>query len=155
MLQLTFDALIEMIFSAAWETLQMVAVAGLLTLLFGLPIALLLIVTGRGGVCEAPGLHRIVGWTVNAFRSTPFIILLVALIPVTRLLVGTSIGLWAAVVPITVAATPYFARIAKWGCGRSTPVSSKPQKPWVRATGRSYGMCSCPRACRQLLADLR
>ena len=58
MLQLTFDALIEMIFSAAWETLQMVAVAGLLTLLFGLPIALLLIVTGRGGVCEAPAISR-------------------------------------------------------------------------------------------------
>ena len=121
MLQLTFDALIEMIFSAAWETLQMVAVAGLLTLLFGLPIALLLIVTGRGGVCEAPGLHRIVGWTVNAFRSTPFIILLVALIPVTRLLVGTSIGLWAAVVPITVAATPYFSRIAEVGLREIDP----------------------------------
>lgn len=121
MLQLTFDALIEMIFSAAWETLQMVAVAGLLTLLFGLPIALLLIVTGRGGVCEAPRLHRVVGWTVNAFRSTPFIILLVALIPVTRLLVGTSIGLWAAVVPITVAATPYFARIAEVGLREIDP----------------------------------
>ena len=60
-----------------------------------------------------PRLNRVLGSIVNGFRSTPFIILLVALIPFTRLIVGTSIGLWAAVVPLSIAATPFFARIAE------------------------------------------
>jgi D-methionine transport system permease protein len=115
MLQLTFDELVHATLDAAWDTIQMVTVAGLLTLILGLPLAVLLVVTGSGGVREAPRLNSIIGWTINAFRSTPFIILLVALIPITRLLVGTSIGLWAAVVPITVSATPFFARVAEVG----------------------------------------
>ncbi|BCP55499.1 D-methionine ABC transporter permease [Kaistia sp. 32K] len=115
MFQLPFDAYAEVTVAAAWETVQMVAAAGLLTLLLGLPIAILLIATGPGGVLEAPRLNRVVGAVINAFRSTPFIILLVALIPITRFLVGTSIGLWAAVVPITVSATPFFARVAEVG----------------------------------------
>jgi D-methionine transport system permease protein len=60
-----------------------------------------------------PRLNRVLGSVINGFRSTPFIILLVALIPFTRLIVGTSIGLWAAVVPLSIAATPFFARIAE------------------------------------------
>jgi D-methionine transport system permease protein len=88
-----------------------------LTLLFGLPLAVLLISTGPGGIVKAPRLNRVVGSIIDAFRSTPFIILLVALIPFTRLVVGTSIGLWAAVVPLTVSATAFFARIAEVGLG--------------------------------------
>lgn len=58
-------------------------------------------------------MNRVVGAVINGFRSVPFIILLVALIPVTRLVVGTSIGTWAAIVPLSIAATPYYARIAE------------------------------------------
>jgi len=115
MFQLTFDQLYDVALAASWETIQMVIAAGLFTLLLGLPLAILLVATGPGDVLAAPRLHRVLATLINAFRSTPFIILLVALIPVTRFLVGTSIGLWAAVVPITVSSTPFFARIVEVG----------------------------------------
>jgi len=115
MFQLTFDELYQIALDASWETIQMVIASGIFTLLLGLPLAILLAATGPGDVLAAPRLHRVLATLINAFRSTPFIILLVALIPVTRFLVGTSIGLWAAVVPITVSATPFFARIVEVG----------------------------------------
>ena len=66
-----------------------------------------------GGLIRAPYLQRALAAIVNGFRATPFIILLVALLPITRLLVGTTIGVWAAVVPLAASATPFFARIAE------------------------------------------
>ncbi len=80
---------------------------------FRSPIGLLLVLTDRGAILQNLWLNRILGGVVNAFRSVPFIILLVALIPFTRLVVGTSIGTWAAIVPLSVAAIPYYARIAE------------------------------------------
>jgi D-methionine transport system permease protein len=74
---------------------------------------LALVATDRGGIAEQRWINRILGAVVNGFRSVPFIILLVALIPLTRLIVGTSIGTWAAIVPLAIAATPYYARIAE------------------------------------------
>lgn len=99
--------------AALAETAVMVGVSGTLSFLLGLPLGLLLVATDRSGIWERPLLNRTLGALVNAFRSTPFIILLVALIPFTRLVVGTTIGTAAAVVPLTIAATPYFARIAE------------------------------------------
>jgi D-methionine transport system permease protein len=99
--------------AALGETAIMVGVSGLLSLFFGLPLGLLLVVTDIGGIWTKPVVNRVLGGTINAFRSTPFIILLVALIPFTRLIVGTTIGTTAAIVPLTVAATPYYARIAE------------------------------------------
>jgi len=87
--------------------------SGLATLIFGLPLGVLLVMTSPGGLAPAPNLNRIAGALVNAFRSTPFIILLVALIPFTRLLVGTSIGTAAAIVPLSIAAIPFYARISE------------------------------------------
>ncbi|CAI0708037.1 D-methionine transport system permease protein metI [Serratia entomophila] len=95
------------------DTLLMVGVSSLLALALGLPLAILLVVSERGGLYQRPGLQRVLGWLVNLFRSIPFLILMVALIPFTRLIVGTSYGVWAAVVPLTLAATPFFARIAE------------------------------------------
>ncbi len=69
--------------------------------------------TNRGGIAENLWINRILGAVINGFRSVPFIILLVALIPLTRLIVGTAIGTWAAIVPLAIAATPYYARIAE------------------------------------------
>src|SRR3546814_1011838 len=91
----------------------MVVVASLATLLLGLPLGVLLVVTGRGGLVPAPSLNRVTGAVVNGFRSLPFIILLVALIPFTRLVAGTSIGTTAAIVPLSIAAIPFYARIAE------------------------------------------
>jgi len=95
------------------ETAVMVGASGLLSLLLGLPLGLLLVITSPGGISARPALNRALGAVINAFRSTPFIILLVALIPFTRFVVGTTIGTVAAIVPLTIAATPYFARIAE------------------------------------------
>ncbi|KTR02623.1 ABC transporter permease [Aureimonas ureilytica] len=106
-------ALYDLLWRSTWETLLMTGASGLASLAFGLPIGLLLVLTDRGAILQNLWLNRILGGVVNAFRSVPFIILLVALIPFTRLVVGTSIGTFAAIVPLSVAAIPYYARIAE------------------------------------------
>jgi D-methionine transport system permease protein len=95
------------------QTLQMVGVAGALSLVTGLLLALLMAITGPRGVTPQPRFHLALGTVINAVRSVPFIILLVAVIPLTRLIVGTAIGTEAAIVPLAIAATPYYARIAE------------------------------------------
>ncbi|WP_202361147.1 methionine ABC transporter permease [Mesorhizobium sp. 131-3-5] len=105
--------LFELLLRSIWETVLMMAASGLISLVFGLPLGLALISTERGGIAESLWVNRVLGAVINGFRSVPFIILLVALIPLTRLIVGTSIGTWAAIVPLSIAATPYYARIAE------------------------------------------
>ena len=95
------------------DTFLMVGVSSLIALLAGIPLAVILVTSSKGGIYEAPALNRALGAFVNLFRSIPFLILMVALIPFTRLIVGTTYGVWAAVVPLTIAATPFFARIAE------------------------------------------
>ncbi|WP_448207213.1 methionine ABC transporter permease [Azospirillum sp. sgz302134] len=102
-----------LLFKALLDTLHMVAVSGILGTLLGLPIGVLLAVTGRGELLQNLAFNRIVGAVVNMTRSTPFIILVVAIIPFTRLVAGTSIGTGAAIVPLTVAAVPFIARIVE------------------------------------------
>jgi D-methionine transport system permease protein len=99
--------------TALGETAVMVGISGVLSLALGLPLGLLLVITDDEGIWRRPVTHRVLGALVNAFRSTPFIILLVALIPFTRLIVGTTIGTTAAIVPLAIAATPYYARVAE------------------------------------------
>lgn len=96
-----------------YETLLMVGISGLVGAFFGLPLGILLHLTTPKGILPNAGLNHTVGLIVNAVRSTPFIILLVAVIPFTRLLVGTSIGTWAAIVPLTIAAAPFVARLVE------------------------------------------
>ncbi|MBV9790876.1 MAG: ABC transporter permease, partial [Chloroflexi bacterium] len=98
---------------ATLETLYMVGVSTFFTMLLGLPLGVLLVITDAGQILAAPRLNRILGAIVNIGRSLPFIILLVAVIPLTRLLVGTSIGSTAAIVPLTIAAIPFFARVVE------------------------------------------
>jgi len=103
--------LLELFASSLWETLVMVTISGAVGALLGTPLGVYLYLSSRGGVLENPALNHIVGTTVNALRSTPFIILLVAIIPLTRFITGSSIGTAAAVVPLTVAAAPFVARL--------------------------------------------
>jgi len=91
----------------------MVGASALVAVALGTPLALVLVLSAPGGVLAAPRLHRVLGSVVNGFRATPFIVLLVALLPFTRLVVGATIGVWAAVVPLSISATPFFARIAE------------------------------------------
>ncbi|WP_263261448.1 methionine ABC transporter permease [Pseudomonas sp. RIT-PI-S] len=103
----------ERLLQGALDTLLMVGLSSLIALLVGIPMAVILVTSDRGGIFEAPLVNRLLGGFVNLFRSIPFLILMVALIPFTRWIVGTTYGVWAAVVPLTLAATPFFARIAE------------------------------------------
>lgn len=105
--------LVRLLLESLWETLVMVGVSGSVATLLGVPLGVLLVVTERDSLVPNVPVNHVVGAVVNAVRSTPFIILLVAIIPFTRLVVGTSIGTVAAVVPLTLAATPFVGRIVE------------------------------------------
>lgn len=96
-----------------WETLAMTFVSGFFGFVIGLPVGVLLYVTRPGQIIANAKLYRTVSAIVNIFRSIPFIILLVWMIPFTRVIVGTSIGLQAAIVPLTVGAAPFIARMVE------------------------------------------
>ncbi|TCB80621.1 methionine ABC transporter permease [Acinetobacter sp. ANC 4173] len=107
------DQLIELLLTGTVDTLLMVGVSAILAFLIGLPMAVILVNTSEHGIYPSKPINQALGWVVNITRSVPFLILMVALIPLTRFIVGTSYGVWAAVVPLTLAATPFFARIAE------------------------------------------
>ena len=95
------------------ETFYMVAVSSLVSALLGIPLGVILVVTGKGHIKENLVFNQTLGAIVNAARSTPFIILMVAIIPFTRIIVGTSIGTNAAIVPLSIAAIPFLARVVE------------------------------------------
>ncbi len=103
--------ILSLLANAAFETGYMVLVAIAIGTALGGPLGVLLATSGRGELFEMTVFNRVVGGIVNATRSIPFIILAVAIIPFTRMVAGTSIGTSAAIVPLTVAATPFIARI--------------------------------------------
>ena len=105
--------MLDLLVRSLWETVLMTGASGIISLVAGLPLGLALVLTARGGIAENLWINRALGAVINGFRSVPFIILLVALIPLTRLIVGTALGTWAAIVPLAIAATPYYARIAE------------------------------------------
>ena len=95
------------------ETLYMTVVSTAMAYLFGLPIGMLLVVTDKEGIRPNPTVNRVVGSIVNILRSVPFIILLVAVMPVTRFIAGTTIGSTATIVPLVIAAAPFVARLVE------------------------------------------
>lgn len=103
----------QLLWSSTWDTLYMVLAASVASIFLGLCLGLLLYVSARDGVWAHKHLYRALSLIVNVGRSIPFVILMIALIPVTRLLVGTSIGTNASIIPLTVAAIPFYARIAE------------------------------------------
>ncbi len=105
--------LIDLLITSLLETLLMVGVAGGIAVLVGIPLGVTLIVTARGAMLESLTVNRVLGMVVNATRSVPFVILMVAIIPFTRWIAQTSIGTTAAIVPLAVAAIPFMARIAE------------------------------------------
>ena len=104
-------ALQELLVEALWDTALMVGASAAIAAIIGLPIALLLHATAPGGLAPNAWINRPLGLVVNATRSTPFIILMVAIVPFTRLVAGTSIGTGAAIVPLALAATAFLARL--------------------------------------------
>ncbi|MBQ5502883.1 MAG: ABC transporter permease, partial [Selenomonas sp.] len=102
--------MIPLLTKALGETVYMVAVSMAIASALGIPLGVLLYATDKGQILESPNLNKIIGTVVNAVRSIPFIILMVAIIPLTRLLVGSAIGTTAAMVPLVIASIPFIGR---------------------------------------------
>ena len=103
----------SLLWEGTLETLYMTLLPTLFAYLLGLPMGVLLTVTKSGGVRPAPRFNAVFGWVVNILRSLPFMILMIFIIPFTRLIAGTSIGATAAGVPLTLAAAPFVARMVE------------------------------------------
>lgn len=104
---------IGLFLNACWETALMVIISAAFAVLLGLPLGVILLITGKHHLLPSPRLNKILGLITNGLRSIPFIILMVAIIPLTRFLVGTSIGTAAAMVPLSLAAIPFVGRIVE------------------------------------------
>lgn len=105
------DDLLHLVLEATGETLYMILVSTFFTILFGLPLALILYTTGQSGLNPKPKLYAVLDVIVNITRSFPFIILMIVLLPLSKLIVGTKIGTSASIVPLTVGAIPFLARL--------------------------------------------
>ncbi|PMH37497.1 methionine ABC transporter permease [Vibrio sp. 10N.286.49.B3] len=101
----------SLLLGATGETLYMVAVAGIVGFAVGIPLGVILHITKKGGLSENIRFNQILGAIVNVGRSVPFLVLMVAIIPLTKLLIGTFIGTSAAIVPLTIGAIPFVARL--------------------------------------------
>ncbi|HEJ9556033.1 TPA: methionine ABC transporter permease MetI [Proteus mirabilis] len=107
------EGMIYLLISGIWETLVMTFVSGFFGFVIGLPLGVLLYVTRPEQIMANSSAYKVISALVNIFRAIPFIILLVWMIPFTRMVVGTSIGLQAAIVPLTVGAAPFIARMVE------------------------------------------
>lgn len=103
--------LFSMIWTSTLETLYMVFFSTLFSLLIGFPIGILLTVTKEGNILERPKLNKVLDFIINTLRSFPFIILMILLFPLSRIIVGTTIGSTAAIVPLSISAAPFVARM--------------------------------------------
>ncbi|MCX0500845.1 methionine ABC transporter permease [Erwinia billingiae] len=113
MRSVNWDRFQDLLLNATWETAYMVLLAAVFTVALGLPVGVLLFLTRKDGILPNRTLAAVLNTVVNVGRALPFVVLLIALIPFTRLLVGTTLGSTAAIVPITLGAFPFFARIVE------------------------------------------
>ncbi|MBS6028599.1 MAG: ABC transporter permease [Negativicoccus succinicivorans] len=105
--------IVSLLWQSLGETMYMVAVSSFLSAFFGIPLGVLLLVTDKGHILENAAINKPLGAVVNMLRSIPFIILMVAIIPLTRIIAGSSIGTTAACVPLTLAAIPFAGRLVE------------------------------------------
>ncbi len=105
--------IVQKFWPAVWETLLMVGFSSLLTVLLGLPLGLLLASSSKSGLKPRPAFNQVAGVIVNVVRSFPFMILIIAMLPLTRMLLGSALGWKATVVPLVVGAVPFFARLVE------------------------------------------
>ena len=111
---MTFDAVtVAMLKTAIWETFYMVALSSLFAYVIGLPLGIVLVVTDTDGIYPIPWLQKILGLVINLLRSVPFLILLFIVLPLSKIVIGTRIGSPAIVIPLTIAAAPYIARVVE------------------------------------------
>lgn len=135
------------LFRAIWETVYMTLLSTLIAYLIGLPLGVILSVTAPSGVRPIPWLNRLLGVIVNIFRSIPFIVLMVAMLPVAKLVVGTSLGNAAMIVMLVIAAAPYIARMVE--------SSIKEVNPGVIEAAQAMGTSQFRLITRVLLPEAR
>ncbi|GAA2772921.1 methionine ABC transporter permease [Kitasatospora cinereorecta] len=151
---MTWDQMQELMWPATWETLGMVGIATLATLAVGLPLGLLLVLTDKGGLLQNPAVARVLGVVVNVGRSVPFVILIVALIPFTRWVTGTSLGWQAASVPLAVGAIPFFARLVETAVREVEPGLVEALQAMGASTATIVRKTLLPEALPALIASL-
>lgn len=111
---MTFDAAtIAMLKAGIWESLYMTFASSFFAYLIGIPLGILLIVMDKDGIYPVPWFQRILGLIINLLRSVPFIILLIMVLPITRAIVGTTLGATAVIPPLVIASAPYVARVVE------------------------------------------
>lgn len=137
--------MISLLTKALGETVYMVAVSMFFSSLLGIPLGVLLYITNKGGIWECKPINKLVGSIVNAIRSIPFIILMVSIIPFTRMIVGTSIGTTAAMVPLVLASVPFI--------GRQVETSLMEIPEGIIEAARSMGATNCQIIRRVLLPE--
>jgi D-methionine transport system permease protein len=103
----------ELLLPSLWDTLYMVFTSLIFTVLLGLPLGIILVVTEKDHILPNSAVYTILSYVINMTRSLPFIILMIFIIPFTRLIVGTTIGTTAAIIPLVIAAIPFFARVVE------------------------------------------
>ena len=110
---MSFAQLSQLLLQGTLDTLYMTLVSTAIAYLIGIPLGVILVITRREGICPAPKTNAVLGTIVNIMRSVPFLILIIVLIPFTRLVAGTSIGATATIVPLIVGAAPFIARMVE------------------------------------------
>ena len=110
---MSFAQLSQLLLQGTLDTLYMTLVSTAIAYLIGIPLGVILVITRREGICPAPKTTAVLGTIVNIMRSVPFLILIIVLIPFTRLVAGTSIGATATIVPLIVGAAPFIARMVE------------------------------------------
>lgn len=111
---MTFDAAtMALLKTAVWETFYMVALSSFLAYVIGMPLGVVLVVTDDDGIYPIPWLQKLLGLVINLLRSVPFLILLFIVLPLSKIVIGTRIGSPAIVIPLTIAAAPYIARVVE------------------------------------------
>lgn len=103
--------LLDLLTPSLLDTLYMVFFSTIFSVLIGLPLGIILVITEKGHIWEKPNLNKVLSFIINMMRSLPFIILIIAIFPLSRIIVGTTIGREAAIVPLSIAAAPFVARV--------------------------------------------
>lgn len=133
---------------ASWDTLIMVGMSLLFSVLIGLPIGVLLFLTGKRQLLAQPAAYAVLSFVVNVLRSVPFIILLIVMIPFTVMLIGTSLGVAGAIPPLVAGGAPFLRAWWRRRCARLIAALSKRPRRWVQASNRSCSAPFCQRRCQ-------
>lgn len=144
----------DMILEATIDTLLMTGWSLLFTIIFGLPLGVYLFLSSEKQLLENKPVYQVLSLIVNIFRSVPFIILLVVLIPFTRLIVGSALGVAGAVVPLVVCAVPFFARLVENALRELDPGISEAAKSMGATTMQTVRMSLLPESCTGILAAI-